>query len=159
MVTGMDYLRNPRLFKGMGFSLEERQALGKSVIYNLWTRVNQHDRFPLNVGRFPLPTCWLYPQTHKWGAGKQKSADVKRKMVTLIYPDPKPLINLFSNNILSFELSGRGGFSCAFLDISFVYLFLSTRRKFSLPVGQKLTKQNKKSHNFKNVFNGCHAGS
>jgi hypothetical protein len=32
MVTGMDYLRNPRLFKGMGFSLEERQALGKSVI-------------------------------------------------------------------------------------------------------------------------------
>ncbi len=27
-VTGMDYLRNPRLFKGMGFSLEERQSLG-----------------------------------------------------------------------------------------------------------------------------------
>jgi len=29
MVTGMDYLRNPKLFKGMGFTLEERQALGK----------------------------------------------------------------------------------------------------------------------------------
>jgi hypothetical protein len=28
-VAGMDYIRNPRLFKGMGFSLEERQALGE----------------------------------------------------------------------------------------------------------------------------------
>ena len=27
-VSGTDYLRDPRLFKGMGFSLEERQALG-----------------------------------------------------------------------------------------------------------------------------------
>merc|ERR1719431_433112 len=28
MVTGMDYLRDPKLFKGMAFSLEERQTLG-----------------------------------------------------------------------------------------------------------------------------------
>merc|ERR1712002_81310 len=27
-VSGMDYLRDPKLFKGMGFSLEERQMLG-----------------------------------------------------------------------------------------------------------------------------------
>ena len=27
-VSGLDYLRDPRLFKGMGFTLEERQALG-----------------------------------------------------------------------------------------------------------------------------------
>jgi hypothetical protein len=35
-----------------------------------------------------LPASWLYPQMHKWGGGKQKSTDVKRKTVTLIYPDP-----------------------------------------------------------------------
>ena len=28
MVSGLDYLRDPKLFKGMAFSLEERQTLG-----------------------------------------------------------------------------------------------------------------------------------
>ena len=28
MVNGLDYLRDPKLFKGMAFSLEERQTLG-----------------------------------------------------------------------------------------------------------------------------------
>ena len=27
-VTGMDYLRDPKMFKGMAFNLEERQSLG-----------------------------------------------------------------------------------------------------------------------------------
>ena len=27
-ISGMDFIRNPRLFRGMGFTLEERQALG-----------------------------------------------------------------------------------------------------------------------------------
>ena len=28
LVNGLDYLRDPKLFKGMAFSLEERQTLG-----------------------------------------------------------------------------------------------------------------------------------
>ena len=40
LVTGMDYLRNPRLFKGMGFSLDERQALGKSFFITYFVTNN-----------------------------------------------------------------------------------------------------------------------
>ena len=29
MVSGMEYIRNARLYKGMAFNLEERQGLGK----------------------------------------------------------------------------------------------------------------------------------
>ena len=29
-VPGIDYIRNARLFRGMAFSIEERQALGKT---------------------------------------------------------------------------------------------------------------------------------
>jgi hypothetical protein len=28
-VSGMDYLRNPKYFKGLAFSIDERQGLGK----------------------------------------------------------------------------------------------------------------------------------
>ncbi len=46
-------------------------------------RVNQRNRFPLNVCRFLLP-----PRASRQGGGsrKQKAEDVRRKTYTLIYP-------------------------------------------------------------------------
>ena len=34
MLSGMDFIRNPRLFKGMAFNLEERQGLGIKHLHN-----------------------------------------------------------------------------------------------------------------------------
>jgi len=57
MVTGMDYLRNPRLFKGMGFSLEERQALGIHGLLppRIKTMTEQTDNSLRNVRRYTEP--------------------------------------------------------------------------------------------------------
>ena len=45
MTAGLDYIRNPRLFRGMAFTIEERQGLGKFhssgllFIYNVASNV------------------------------------------------------------------------------------------------------------------------
>ena len=31
MTAGLDYIRNPRLFRGMAFTIEERQGLGNLI--------------------------------------------------------------------------------------------------------------------------------
>eukprot|EP00094_Tigriopus_californicus_P002282 TCALIF_02203-PA protein Name:"Similar to ME1 NADP-dependent malic enzyme (Anas platyrhynchos)" AED:0.12 eAED:0.12 QI:0/0.75/0.6/0.8/0.5/0.4/5/79/652 len=53
-VPGMDYLRNPKLFKGMGFSLEERQALGIHGLLppRIKTQDEQVDNCLRNLNRY-----------------------------------------------------------------------------------------------------------
>ncbi len=54
----------------------------------LWVRVNQRDHFPLNVGRFPLPACWLYAKCIIGGGKRKAESGTLRETVTLIYQDP-----------------------------------------------------------------------
>ncbi len=60
------------------------------VLLQNWVRVNQCICFLLNIGRFPHSACWLQPLKP---GGDRKSADVRRKTYTLIYPDPQTLQN------------------------------------------------------------------
>jgi hypothetical protein len=57
-----------------------------------WVQVNQRNRFPPNVCRFPLPARpqWVEPAggEERKSGGEKKFTDVERKMVTLIYPYP-----------------------------------------------------------------------
>jgi len=55
--NGMDYLRNPRLFKGMGFSLEERQALGIHGMLppRVKSQAEQTDNCLRNLRRYKEP--------------------------------------------------------------------------------------------------------
>ena len=39
LVSGMDFIRNPRLYKGMGFNLEERQGLGNIYLFSLLRQI------------------------------------------------------------------------------------------------------------------------
>jgi hypothetical protein len=45
--------------------------------------------FMPNVCGFPLPARLQWVETPGEGSGEWKSADVRRKMYTLIYPDPQ----------------------------------------------------------------------
>jgi len=47
------------------------------------------------ISAFCSPACWLYPLKP---GGEQKSADVRQKTVTLIYPDP-----LYSTTVLQWH--------------------------------------------------------
>jgi len=53
----MDYIRNPRLFKGMGFSLDERQALGIHGLLppRVKTQAEQVDNCLRNLRRYKEP--------------------------------------------------------------------------------------------------------
>merc|ERR1711997_989740 len=55
--AGMDYLRNPRLFKGMGFALDERQALGIHGLLppRIKTQAEQTDNCLRNLRRYKEP--------------------------------------------------------------------------------------------------------
>merc|ERR1719312_717416 len=57
MVTGMDYLRDPKLFKGMAFSLEERQTLGIHGLLpaRIKNMAEQADNCLRNLRRFEDP--------------------------------------------------------------------------------------------------------
>lgn len=55
--SGLDYIRNPRLFKGMGFSLDERQALGIHGLLppRVKTQAEQVDNCLRNLRRYKEP--------------------------------------------------------------------------------------------------------
>jgi len=55
--AGLDYIRNPRLFKGMGFSLDERQALGIHGLLppRIKTQAEQTDNCLRNLRRYKEP--------------------------------------------------------------------------------------------------------
>merc|ERR1711874_181223 len=55
--SGMDYLRNPRLFKGMGFALDERQALGIHGLLppRVKSQAEQTDNCLRNIRRYKEP--------------------------------------------------------------------------------------------------------
>ncbi len=59
----------------------------------IMVQLNQRNRFPQNICRFPLPARpqWVEPAggEERKSGGEQKSNDVKQKTVTLIYPYPK----------------------------------------------------------------------
>ena len=56
-ISGMDFIRNPRLFRGMGFTLEERQALGIHGLLppRVKSLEEQTDNCLRNVRRYEQP--------------------------------------------------------------------------------------------------------
>ena len=56
-VSGMDYLRNPRLYKGLGLSIEERQSLGIHGLLpaRVKTQQEQAEHSMRNLRRFEDP--------------------------------------------------------------------------------------------------------